>query len=105
MMVAFAVIHLVASEYISSQPSKGEVLVFRKSKSPIQSDAFKGGIPLGSMDNAPGAEPALPRQVGVFHWAGLSYEIESKDGPKPILRYLHGWVQPGTLTALMVRLI
>lgn len=39
---------------------------------------------------------------GVFHWRNLCYDITIKGQPRRILDGVSGWVQPGTLTALMV---
>ncbi|KAH7324462.1 ABC-2 type transporter-domain-containing protein [Stachybotrys elegans] len=117
MMVAFCCIHLLATEYIPAQRSKGEVLLFQRnhqqSQPRIRSDseeaapspAFAQEIikqELPGQDNV--QDPALPtlfRHSSVFHWENLSYEVKVKNGTKKILSNINGWVKPGTMTALM----
>ncbi|KAI2467417.1 ABC drug exporter AbcA [Annulohypoxylon bovei var. microspora] len=119
MLVAFFIAHLLASEYISAQPSKGEVLIFRHARSvkePLEEDEDPSVVVATSeevkqaenSDNvesaqieAAGPTPPIPRQVGMFHWVDLNYEIKTQNNTRQILRDIHGWVQPGTLTALM----
>ena len=36
-----------------------------------------------------------------FLWNKLCYEVKTKDGPRPLLEDVDGWIKPGTLTALM----
>lgn len=37
-----------------------------------------------------------------FLWENLSYEVPVKQGQKMILESIEGWINPGTLTALIV---
>lgn len=37
-----------------------------------------------------------------FLWENLSYEVPIKHGQKKILEGIEGWINPGTLTALIV---
>ncbi|KAI1455296.1 ABC drug exporter AbcA [Annulohypoxylon moriforme] len=123
MGVAFFIGHLLASQYISAQPSKGEVLVFRHAKAvkdnlekEEQEDTSvvvavpaegKTGNVSDNVESAQieaaeaGATPPIPHQVGMFHWVNLNYEIKIGKNTRQILRNIDGWVQPGTLTALM----
>ncbi|CCF44605.1 multidrug resistance protein CDR1 [Colletotrichum higginsianum] len=73
-MIFFMVLHLAATEYISSERSKGEVLT-------------------GSSN--------LEEQTAVFHWKDVCYDIKIKGEPRRILDEVSGWVKPQTLTALM----
>jgi len=38
------------------------------------------------------------KQTAIFHWRDVCYDIKIKGQP----RHVDGWIQPGTLTALMV---
>lgn len=102
--------HLVMSEIVASERSKGEVLVFRRSK--MQSNAK----PRAS-DEETGSESAhqsekfndtkveqhqVQKQVSIFHWEKVNYEIQIKSETRTILNEVDGWIKPGTLTALMV---
>ncbi|CAI4214415.1 unnamed protein product [Parascedosporium putredinis] len=43
----------------------------------------------------------VEKQVSVFHWKDVCYDIKIKKEPRRILDNVDGWVKPGTLTALM----
>jgi ATP-binding cassette subfamily G (WHITE) protein 2 (PDR) len=102
--------HLVMSELVASERSKGEVLVFRRSK--MQKTAKKNGAD----EEAGGAtahegekishntelEPTMQKQVSIFHWEKVTYEVQIKGETRTILDGVDGYIRPGTLTALMV---
>ncbi|KAH6949769.1 multidrug resistance protein CDR1 [Ilyonectria sp. MPI-CAGE-AT-0026] len=108
--IAFLVGHLVAAEYVASERSKGEVLVFtrggiKKHTAEVQD------IETGS-DNRPSKEVVsgdpsyesaanIEKATSVFHWKDICYDIKIKNEPRRILDHVDGWVKPGTLTALM----
>lgn len=47
----------------------------------------------------------IPAQKKIFLWKDVCYDIKLKDGSdRRLLDHVDGWVKPGTLTALMVRL-
>lgn len=112
-MIAFAVLylvlHLIATEYVASERSKGEVLVFlRKAMKHLKRTAsdIEGGPATATSHqiddgNTSGAE--VEKQTSVFHWGNVCYDIKIKGEPRRILDEVDGWVKPGTLTALMVR--
>lgn len=112
--------HLLAAQYIPAQRSKGDIIRFLRDGSKRRtSPDLENSNPLTfAQDSARQAphtitgleKPALNeqpeiihKQTAVFHWSGLSYEVKTKDGTKKILNNVDGWVEPGTLTALMVR--
>ncbi|KAK0630537.1 ABC drug exporter AbcA [Bombardia bombarda] len=103
MIVAFCVIHLLASEYVSAQPSKGEVLVFRQPRDKIKKGSESLGARSTTSDPVTGPPKTdrpmavISRQAGEFHWTSLNFEVKERK----ILQDIHGWVKPGTLTALM----
>lgn len=117
MMVIFCIVHLLASEYITAQPSKGEVLVFRGR----ESSNTNGGhgehpksTPMNSAERPPCCDTCdphteqmessalVPSQARMFCWKNLNYDIQTGSNERKILHDVHGWVKPGTLTALMV---
>jgi ATP-binding cassette, subfamily G (WHITE), member 2, PDR len=107
------IVYLLAAEYIASDGSKGEKLVFQNRRD-IQN--------LGAANNkdeetAHGSEahetPSRvlrekpnsgdsPARTNVLHWRSVCYDITIKSEPRRILDDVSGWVKPGTLTALMV---
>lgn len=108
-MVFFFTTTLVATEYITAKKSKGEVLVFRRGHVPVEAK---------SADDEESAQPVrknsddeksrtqnvagLLKQTSIFHWEDVCYDIKIKGGTRRLLDNVDGWVEPGTLTALMV---
>ncbi|KAL4882075.1 ABC-2 type transporter-domain-containing protein [Aspergillus karnatakaensis] len=106
--VFFMVLHLVASEYVASERSKGEVLVFtgesmkRRRKNPGDVEAPQGQRAASGRGGDDASTPAdVEKQTAVFHWKDVCYDIKIKNEPRRILDNVDGWVKPGTLTALM----
>ncbi|KAK7466063.1 Multidrug resistance protein [Stygiomarasmius scandens] len=114
-MILFCATYLIATEFISAAKSKGEVLVFRRGHVPASSKrpddvemALNRDLSLSrasSMTYADsidkGAVGNLQKQTSVFHWEDLCYDIKIKGEPRRLLDHVDGWVEPGTLTALM----
>ncbi|KAH6615048.1 opaque-specific ABC transporter CDR3 [Boeremia exigua] len=112
-MVAITIIllitHLVMSELVASERSKGEVLVFRRSKMAKAarqrgSDEETGKISAHrgeKTDNSGTSTPNVQKQQSVFHWESVNYEVPIKGETRQILDAVDGWIKPGTLTALM----
>lgn len=108
-MIFYLVCHLVASEYVASERSKGEVLVFRR-KAMGQAKALTGkdienaiSRPIQTAQTCSDGPAGLESTNSVFHWADVCYEVKVKNKTRQILDHVNGWVKPGTLTALMVR--
>lgn len=115
-LVFFLAVYIFCAEYLSSDGSKGEVLVFqrsRMSRPPKKSSNDEEAV-LASASNgrntlaraASGREPQRPKQQSsatIFHWSNVCYDITIKGEPRRILDNVSGWVKPATLTALMVR--
>lgn len=104
----FAVTYLVATELISSTPSKGEVLVFRRNNLPVKKrpddeEASAAGSAAAAVSNRGdnGKTVAIQRQTDIFQWKDVCYDIPVKGGIRRLLDHVDGWVKPGTLTALM----
>jgi hypothetical protein len=111
MTVGFCMIYLVATEYISSQKSKGEVLLFRRGQVP--NSRKENNDEEGVVDDRPSAHdmvalqktksevpPNIQKQTAIFHWAAVKYDIKVKGGERRLLDDVDGWVKPGTLTAV-----
>ncbi|KAJ6440945.1 ABC transporter CDR4 [Purpureocillium lavendulum] len=115
-LVAFAIgylaLHLIATEYIASERSKGEVLVFshkgmkrhmRQATTSEKADMENGAVAnvqqgaVSTDDEVANVE----KQTSIFHWKNVCYDIKIKGNPRRILDHVDGWVKPGTLTALM----
>lgn len=108
--VAFCGAYLTATEFISSQRSKGEVLLFRRGVVPAVANQTDEE---GKVDDRPTADgavmqmtnteipPTIQKQTAIFHWQGVNYDIKIKGEGRRLLDDVDGWVKPGTLTALM----
>ena len=116
----FLAVYMFAAEYLSLDPSKGEILVFRRGHAPTTDKAFRydeeSGRPNDSrasdtivnesresdgttVDNSP---VGIQKSDSIFHWSNVCYDISIKGERRRILDQVDGWVKPGTLTALMV---
>ncbi|KAJ5381155.1 uncharacterized protein N7496_003583 [Penicillium cataractarum] len=106
-MVFFALCHLLTTEYISEQKSKGEVLLFQRGQQPTQpisnSDLEAASLPNNSEKTTESSPQAtlIQRQTAIFQWQDVCYDIKIKGEPRRILDHVDGWVKPGTCTALM----
>jgi ATP-binding cassette subfamily G (WHITE) protein 2 (PDR) len=106
----FFIAHLVLSELVASERSKGEVLVFRRSRmkktSKRQStDEEAGGATAHrgeKIDRSNDSQQEVQKQVSIFHWEKVNYTVQIKDETRTILDGVDGYIRPGTLTALMV---
>jgi ATP-binding cassette, subfamily G (WHITE), member 2, PDR len=108
-MFALMFLYLWAAETVREKKSKGEVLVWPRSK--IPSFLKKSSGDLESANNKPAQMGALTkettildniqRQESTFSWKDVCYEVQVKKETKRILDHVDGWVKPGTLTALM----
>lgn len=106
--IFFFCTYIYASEKIRAKPSKGEVLVFPKGKVPSylkekNIDPENGtSRDLRKLDSNPFEATAnIQKQTSTFQWKDVCYDIKIKGEPRRILDHVDGWVQPGTLTALM----
>ncbi|KAL4925260.1 putative ABC multidrug transporter [Aspergillus undulatus] len=109
--VFLAFLHLVTSELVSSQRSKGEVLVFRRGNAQKarakrqQNDEEQVSTAAAhsekNTDDEPGMVSGVEKQSSIFHWEDVTYDIKIKGEPERILDHVDGWIRPGTLTALM----
>ena len=118
-IIFFLGVYLLATELISAQRSKGEILVFPRGQLPaamvsgnpddkeaqIAKPSTKdlGGPIEKQITGAARADQGIiQKQTSVFSWRDVVYDIKIKKEPRRILNHVDGWVKPGTLTALMV---
>ncbi|KAF5667190.1 atpase [Fusarium heterosporum] len=105
----YMALHLLTTEYVASERSKGEVLVFlretiRNASNKRFCDEESGtSSPVGKQEVTGGVveKVEVERQTSIFHWKDVCYDIKIKGEPRRILDSVDGWVKPGTLTALM----
>lgn len=130
MMIALCGVHLLAAEFIPAEKSRGEVLLYPRrfavkqrqmTTAATPNDTLEedgpaprvfaqdlalpclGPVPLKGQDRKSELAVTLLRHHGTFHWRDLDYQVKTKAGTRQILSQIEGWVKPGTLTALMVR--
>jgi len=120
--VFFTGTFLVATEFSSPPPSRGEVLVFQKGKEPKHLESSSTAKPVDEEKGSPqsntsnGTETAartattmsvdtvkqeLPAPKDIFTWRNVCCDVRIKGEPRRLLSNVAGYVKPGTLTALM----
>ncbi|KAG5759293.1 hypothetical protein H9Q72_012575 [Fusarium xylarioides] len=107
--VFFMALHLWTTEYVASERSKGEVLVFLREAmhkvSGKRATDEESGIhtPTGKQEasGSSSEKVEVEKQTSVFHWKDVCYDVKIKSETRRILDHVDGWVKPGTLTALM----
>ncbi|KAJ5151362.1 uncharacterized protein N7482_010614 [Penicillium canariense] len=111
--IVFIFAYLLATELNCATSSTAEFLVFRRGNIPAymqhhikdteksaNSQALVLEHPVKSevpMD----LSTVMPEQQSIFTWQNLCYDIPVKGGQRRLLDHVSGWVNPGTLTALM----
>jgi ABC-type multidrug transport system ATPase subunit len=109
-MVGLMVCYLAATELISAQKSKGEILLFRMGHTPASLKEKKtdeetadagNGAKMEKKESHTEASDVIQRQTAIFSWKDVCYDIKIKSEERRILDHVDGWVKPGTLTALM----
>lgn len=111
-MAFLCCLYLLATELLSAQRSRGELLMFGRSQS-LKARAFNGEEAQESQKSVPELyrysndertkehHPAEGSQAATFVWDRLSYEIRTSKGCSRLLDDVEGWIEPGTVTALM----
>ncbi|KAK7425746.1 Multidrug resistance protein [Neonectria magnoliae] len=105
-MILFMFLHLVATEYVASERSKGEILVFTRRSLKSHQKRTKDTETGNSRNTQPKSDDTgnvsdVEKQTSIFHWKDVCYEVKIKTETRVILDHVDGWVKPGTLTALM----
>ena len=112
LMCFLCCLYLLATEYVSSQRSRGEVLIFRRGQetsASVNNDeeaqrprTIRSDVPDPS-DRKPDMEYFREKEThaATFLWDDLCYDVNTKASSKRLLDNVEGWIEPGTLTALM----
>ncbi|KAK6216635.1 ABC-2 type transporter [Colletotrichum tabaci] len=110
-MIAFAIFflacHLAAAEYVASDRSKGEVLVFsrkamgKRRKQGISDIETTAVRQQEQALESSGGVSNMEKMTSIFHWQNICYDVKIKDETRRILDNVDGWVAPKSLTALM----
>ncbi|KAL4882943.1 ABC-2 type transporter-domain-containing protein [Aspergillus karnatakaensis] len=114
-IVFFTAVYILCAEYITTNTSRGEVLLFQRSHKremdgPVGRDeeAAINSAPQNVQTTANQSQAkkseqtnCLQEQSGVLHWKDVCYEVIVKGERRVISDHIDGWVRPGTLTALM----
>ena len=101
-MVLFAATHLLASEYVTEETSKAEVLLFRRKHRKLAESAEEPPpSPLARRATVPPRTTNIQQHRSVIHWRDVCYEVPMGKEVKQILDRVDGWIKPGTCTALM----
>jgi ATP-binding cassette subfamily G (WHITE) protein 2 (PDR) len=64
-------------------------------------DVDRAAVDADVLEKADQAVAVIQRQTAIFHWEDVTYDIKIKGNDRRLLDRVDGWVQPGTLTALM----
>ncbi|KAK7419585.1 hypothetical protein QQX98_003176 [Neonectria punicea] len=114
--VFYVAVTVVATIYWSESASSGASLLIPREKLAqhhrrrVQDDESRAADqPYDSSSSGPGSLETvtdavghqLERSTAVFTWKNLNYTVQTPSGPRVLLENVQGWVQPGTLTALM----
>jgi ATP-binding cassette subfamily G (WHITE) protein 2 (PDR) len=108
--------YLVAAELAKPPRTRGEILVFRRSRGRRKSDKAEildaenqvHGRPVVAEkedSESPNGTGDIAAGKDVFHWEDLCYDIRIKGEHRRLLDHVDGWVKPGVSTVLMVRTI
>ena len=99
MALGLGILHLIVTEFVAAERSRGEILVFSRRKVKRQGDKqqmkqedeenalrYQGNSPRSrNQEIASAAVTAIEQQTSVFHWEDVSYEIKIKGEPRTIL--------------------
>ncbi|KAJ5273331.1 hypothetical protein N7478_008456 [Penicillium angulare] len=106
----FTLTYVAATDLISEKKSRGEVAIFPRGKAPrrgqiVANDLENGNekVSLGQYRNSYKREvpSRIARQSAIIQWQDVCYDLKIKNENTRILDHVEGWVEPGTLTALM----
>ena len=115
-MAFFLLAHVLAAEYVSGQPSKGDVVLFRRRRREDEVSALdiEKNLPIVGSSGSSNSSKWQSGESGLavsssttvqdtyFTWNDLSYDVRIGGKPQRLLDDVDGWVQAGSLTALMV---
>ncbi|KAF2021680.1 ABC-transporter [Aaosphaeria arxii CBS 175.79] len=107
--LAFTAIYAIVTEFSKLKGKSGSHTIFRKGATPAirvsgVSDLESGPSEptIKGEDTIPNKEvPKLAASTDVFCWNNIKYDVKIKGQTRRILDDVQGFVEPGTLTALM----
>ena len=114
-VIFFFLTYVLACELNKGAMQRGEMTIFprsklkriRRAKRQAQRDLEAGGeeaavAALSASQAVANADiENIQSGTDTFHWRDVCYDVEVKKETRRILNNVDGWVQPGTLTALM----
>ncbi|KAL9593462.1 MAG: hypothetical protein Q9219_007540, partial [cf. Caloplaca sp. 3 TL-2023] len=111
-MVFLCTVYLLATESLPAERSKGEIVIFKNARS--QKAAAANDHEANASPDSAGHFPQMElhtqaaespdrrgTQAATFVWDHLSYEIKTGKVRRKLLDDIEGWIEPGTVTALM----
>jgi hypothetical protein len=114
LIALFSTIYLLSSEFVTMLPPRSDILLFQRKHVPAathqRDDEETAFVTHGNADKLEDKNDGTSTGIlevtkgAHFVWSGLTYDIKVGKRNKRILNDIHGWVKPGTLTALMVRI-
>ncbi|KAJ5671108.1 hypothetical protein N7507_000235 [Penicillium longicatenatum] len=89
-----------STDLISEKKPKGEVAVFPRGKTPGNLRTVANDFEQGN-EKVLRVPSSIVKHTAIFQWQDVCYDFKIKAENRRILDHVDGWVQPGTLTALM----
>lgn len=107
-MTLFMVAYLLATEKVLAKKSIGEFLLFQRRHEPQFRRQKHLEIYSGADIHKHYADgdsiSKFQRQTSILQWKDICLDVKIGGSECRILDHVDGWIKPGTLTALMVRL-
>ncbi|PWY68767.1 ABC-transporter [Aspergillus eucalypticola CBS 122712] len=104
-IIAFLALYLLLTEINSHSSSTAESLVFQHGRIPVALEKSAKDPKAANISASQGQEAAgeavMPPHQDTFMWREVCYDIKIKKEERRLLDKVSGWVEPGTLTALM----
>ncbi|KAJ5728825.1 uncharacterized protein N7483_003333 [Penicillium malachiteum] len=103
--IAFLVLYLILVEFNSGSSSSAESLVFLHGKVSLalqnSANDSRSSTTRANQEHVASEEAIMPPQTDTFTWRNVCYDIQIKKENRRLLDNVSGWVEPGTLTALI----
>ncbi|KAF4626727.1 hypothetical protein G7Y89_g11429 [Cudoniella acicularis] len=102
--VFFMVAYGLAVEFVPQvEKGRGDVLIWLRHWGSRRNEKSQPAVAPSSADELSDSQgfARLKRSDKSFSWNHLDYDIHVKDGTKTLLTGIHGYVKPGTMTALI----
>jgi ATP-binding cassette subfamily G (WHITE) protein 2 (PDR) len=107
-MAIFMFAYVIATEKVLAKKCKGEILLFKRRHKPQfrrqKHLEIYSGVDLHKCPTDGDPIGKIPRQSSIFQWKDICLDVKIGGRERRILDHVDGWIKPGTLTALMVRM-